>query len=439
MKNIIYLSCLRFSFQLILSEAVFLIGKEKKDNFHTRIFISYIGYFLAASLWYFILFQIPGMSPLINILYWVGMFILSMIPIKMSYELSWIEMLFVGSSGYAVEHIAFDIGKIIQYMINWQPEKMGVVADNLIFRILIYIFVAAVAYKLIVEPNKDKGEFKQGDYRTVKVTMITVLATIVLSIFYSNMIDSSQRNFLSEVVCPCYSTIACLLLIVMEYFFFRENRLERENETMEKLLQMAGSQQKSSKEAINIINIKCHDLKHQMKALSTISDESERLVYISEMQKAISIYDATYHTGCEALDYILREKTLLADEYKVTFSCMVDGSVMNFIRPADIYALIGNALDNAIESVQNERTEERIISLNIRKHNDMIIIHLENRCSRRITFLDGLPVTDKTDKNLHGIGTQSIRYIVQKYGGEFRFGNEDGMFTLDIIFNSDEH
>lgn len=71
---------------------------------------------------------------------------------------------------------------------------------------------------------------------------------------------------------------------------------------------MSDAQQKSAKEAIDIINIKCHDLKHQIGALAKMDDPLARSKYLQEVSEAVSIYDAVYHTGNKALDYILREK-----------------------------------------------------------------------------------------------------------------------------------
>lgn len=112
---------------------------------------------------------------------------------------------------------------------------------------------------------------------------------------------------------------------------------------------------------------------------------------------------------------------------------MVDGEAIVFMTSADIYALMGNALDNALERVLQEEDDERIISLHIKSRGQMILIHLENRCSREPLFQDGLPVTDKEDKRNHGFGVRSIRYITEKYDGELLMHVKNGRFFLDIL------
>ena len=426
-----YISFLRFSMQLIICESVFLVGRSRKPDSVGKAIAALAAYLALGSLWYGLLHMVPGRIPLLHILFYLGLVTLTMGAMRFCFDLPWIEMLFIATGGYAVEHIAFNVARIIRYATGLSAELMNPIPDFVLFRLLPYVLAAWAMYVLVIRPNRPKEEFRAGDLRMVFLAMTIMLAAIVLSVFYSS--ESDDPQVLTQVICPLYSTLCCMLVLLIEYYLFRENRLERENKTMEQMLQIAGAQQRSSKEAIDIINMKCHDLKHQIRALAAMNDAAKRKEYLEEVQKAVSIYDATYHTGCESLDYILREKALLSDEHQVQFSCMVDGRIIDYLHPADIYSLMGNALDNALESVLREPEEQRIMSLNISQHGQMVMIHLENWCSRTLEFREGLPVTDKADKDFHGFGVQSIRYIVRKYDGELIMRARDGIFCLDIL------
>lgn len=438
MESLRYISRLRFSIQLLICEAAFLIGRPRREGFIWRLAAAAAGYFLLASGWYALLHSVPGDSPWVKMVFWAGLFVLTLGGMGLCFDLSPMELLFVGTGGYATEHIAFGVAKILQYATGWYPERIGTVADHLVFRFGIYVAVAAVVYLLLIRRNRDKESFRPGDGRIALLALIMLLAAIILSVFYGDETYVAQRTLVSEVIFPLYSMVSCVLVMLMEYYVLRENTLKRDQEMMEQLLQMANAQQKSSKETIDIINMKCHDLKHQVSALAAMRDDAARSEYVAEVKKVVSIYDATYHTGCEVLDYILREKTLLANQYHVTFSCMADGSAIRFLSSADLYALLGNALDNALERIAQEEQDQRIISLQIRRSGEMVLIHLENRCSRVPEFQDGLPLTDKADKNAHGFGVKSIRYLAEKYGGELYIRVQNGMFTLDILIPQPE-
>ena len=127
------------------------------------------------------------------------------------------------------------------------------------------------------------------------------------------------------------------------------------------------NQYELSKQTIDIINIKCHDLKHQIHKLdgySTINNANKQ-----EIENALKIYDSTIKTGNNALDVILTEKSLLGNQKGISFNVIADGKILNFIDPTDIYALFGNAIDNALEALTNIDITNKTISIIIKKVN----------------------------------------------------------------------
>lgn len=432
MSGLGYFYCVRFSYQLIICEVAFLIGRPRRNRFAVRMTAGLIAYFLIAFLWNQLLNTLFAGYVLNRILLFLGLVALSMGLIWLGYDLIPIELLFVGSGGYALQHIAFALGKVVLYFAGWSEATLGTIPYTLLFCFPHYVMTAALVYIFLIRKNKQKETFKPYDKRMVILALAMLVAAIILSAFY--VADSMvHESFSTQVICPLYGMMCCTLVLLMEFSVLRENRHQIEQETIEQLLQMANAQRKISQETIAIINMKCHDLKHQIGALASMSDDAVRSKYVAEVQQAVSIYDMDYHTGCEALDYVLREKNLLAKERHITFSCMADGTAIAFMNPADIYALMGNALDNALERVSKEQEDQRIVSLLIKRTGNMVLLHLENQCSSPPQFQDGLPITDKEDKNAHGFGVRSICYLVKRYHGEVLMRAEDGTFCLDIL------
>ena len=114
-----------------------------------------------------------------------------------------------------------------------------------------------------------------------------------------------------------------------------------------------------AKENIDIINRKCHDLKHQIAALRDMCTKEEREKYIEEIQDSIQIYEAMVKTGNDVLDTILTEKSLACKENNIVVSCVADGKGLEFLHPIDLYTIFGNAMDNAIECVKNLQKQEK--------------------------------------------------------------------------------
>lgn len=428
------ISVLRFSIQLFLSESVFLIGMPRRRLFSLRVILSLLCYAFAGTGYYKLLYSLPINAVFPFITLWIGLFILSLCVIIICYDISFTELLFIGVGGYATEHIAFAAAKMVQFKTGLNENVLGPWWEYLLFRLLPYLLCSILLYFCVIRKNHERKNAGNTDIRILLLALVILFTAVVLSGLSDYPKIVPAQALYRNIICPLYSMVCAVLVIMLEFYFSRENRLTRERETMEQLLLMSYAQQKSSKEAIDIINVKCHDLKHQMRLLTRIDDEAERHQYIDEMRQAVSIYDATYHTGCEALDYILREKTLLCDEYGISLSCMADGSVLHFMGAPDIYALFGNILDNALESARKEQNpQKRLISFRLNRQGKMIHIHVQNTCPDAPQFLDGLPVTTKADTDHHGYGVRSIRYIVEKYQGELLMRVKENRFLLDIL------
>ena len=173
-------------------------------------------------------------------------------------------------------------------------------------------------------------------------------------------------------------------------------------------------------------------MKHQVSALCRQGQADPALM--EEIGQTVAVYDSEVQTGNGALDVVLTEKSFRCEQGRISFSCMLDGSLFDFMAAADIYSLFGNALDNAIESVAGEPEDHRFISMKAGRQGNLIFLHMENSCAAQLTFVDGLPVTTKTDSpGYHGYGVKSIRFLAEKYGGYAKMTLEDSVFALDVF------
>ncbi len=422
-----------FMLCLLLQEMVFVKGYQKREKYRLRSCVGFTGYLLSGVI-LLLLFQ-RGIFNTTAILMYLLVYVFSCLVLWNSYELKFVDLLYASSCGYAAQHIGSSLGAMVRYLTDLDHVHPYL---RYPIGILIQLVIALLMYVFVVQPHLHEGEQKEKDPRMVSLAIIVLVATIILSTQTDGNpgeLYDARALFLSGVICKSYGILLCMLIISMEFFISRMNHMEQQKLFMEGLIKKQAEQQKLSNESIAIINRKCHDMKYQMRLLKRETDEEKRSEYIDELRKAVAIYDSVYHTGNDALDMLLREKTLLCEEYEIQFSCMADGSVLNFMPADDIYVLLGNALDNAIEAViQEEDLERRVISLSITRKQGMPYIHLENYSKERHEFRDGLPQTTKEDKNYHGFGVQSIQYLSEKYGGTMVMQEEDMMFCLDILF-----
>ena len=133
-------------------------------------------------------------------------------------------------------------------------------------------------------------------------------------------------------------------------------------------------------------------------------------------------------------DTILTEKSLYCKDRGIQVSCVADGSQMDFINTIDLYALLGNALDNAMEAVEKFcEIEKRQIDVLIYRQQNFLVMNIINPIPEHLVYEEELPVTTKGDKKIHGFGLRSMQYIVRKYDGFLNISEEDGCFSLKIL------
>lgn len=226
----------------------------------------------------------------------------------------------------------------------------------------------------------------------------------------------------------------CAVMLYFQYTLFSKSAIKQELAALKRIWHQQKQQYQLSRETIAIINRKCHDLKHQVAAMRAMADSEERERYLSEIEGSVRIYDSIFQTGNEVLDTVLTEKSLTCEAGGIVFSCIVDGKSLAFLDPVDLYSMLGNALDNAIEGVrQLEEREKRLIDVLIRTENKLLLIQIVNPAAGPITFRDGLPASTKGDDGYHGFGLKSIRYTAQKYGGFLTVNLEHGCFVLRVL------
>ena len=239
-----------------------------------------------------------------------------------------------------------------------------------------------------------------------------------------------------SILYSVYSTyivgdLFCLLLL---FNLFYESGLKQKYRIMEQLLYAEQRMQKMNRENTELINRKCHDLKQQINALRSMGKSAEMDAYLREIEQATEFYESNIRTGNKMLDLLLMEKLLYCKQHRIKLSCIVEGEKLAFIDSMDLYSLFGNALDNAIESVVQETdVEKRTISFKVASQGKILSIHFENYIGHELEFADDLPLTTKSDKEYHGFGMMSIRYIVEKYGGTMQISATDNLFQLNIL------
>lgn len=439
----------RYITGLLISVFLFCIYAVPKKNFFlTRVIIGYcVG--LVGAMSYLPLYNYIHSNPhngvLVSVPYWFFMSFVPVVFCNFCFEMRIGSTLLRCLIGSTVESMVTTIVRnlIVLTCFPEFPEKYTFL--YVIVTVAIYVVSYYCAYRFVAKKmQKDDGEL----YVNVPQTTITFLciyifyiATIATAkLICENIILPLQQSdsFVGIFYFLRYFSVAimvllnlCMLIIV--YYVYEVVVLQNEKRFFNQLLTEKQAQYEFSKENIELINRKCHDLKHQLKALE-VANENEREEMIRETRKAMKFYDAVVKTGNEVLDTILTEKSVLCANRNIKLSCMANTNHLERIRVIDLYTMLGNAIDNAIECVDHfTNDEKKVISLSVKEQGKMIYISVENYYEGTIKFHRGYPVTQKKDKQNHGFGVKSIHMIAKRYGGDIRVSTQNQIFLLQII------
>ena len=422
--------------EILVAEMFVAKNFEKKNNFYLRFFGS-IAVMLFLTVWieviYFLVtgnqFNYGAPSDTTGIIfkmfYYLIIFVMTVFCLWFSYDQSFILFLVCGSIGYAIQYLASSSNLLLIGFIDKVPQPYYTILS-----IFIWLITRLVVYFIVFKILKDRRfeeEYYQGNNRSkVVILFLVILVFICLSrLIY----DDPAPSTFAKIAEPLYAILCSSLILAIQLSMSKIDYVTKELLDVKELLSQERKQYLLTKENIEIINEKCHDLKHQISILR----ENKSDKYISQIENAIMIYDSTVKTGSNVLDILLTEKKLQCEPRNIKLTTVVNGKLLEFMDEMDVYSLFGNALSNAIESVSLfEKEEKRHIAITVKRIGDMCSIHIENPYEGEIQFVDDLPQTSK-DKKWHGYGMKSMNRIVSSYDGIMSCTAKDGLFALDIL------
>lgn len=427
-------SILFFAGQLYFCELMFLIDKPKRKLFPLRMIFGFAAYL---TLSYFITW-IPLQHYLMMMFWYIGIIIYSLALNLFVFKANLFEDVFALNAGYAIQNGIFSLNSVVGFFLpsfdfsTWS----GRLSYDVLFQILPYVLFWIPFYFIVVKKRVQNGILAKQNWKVFLMLVIVVAVTICLGVLSGYRFgDYIQYNrFQSQVIFRISIIICCILMLVLQFSICTIDKNKRDIDLLNCMIEMQKNQYQLSKNTIDLLNVKFHDLKHQLSSIQLLNDD-EKAKQLEEVKKKASVYNSIAKTGNASLDLVLMEKNLLCHKYNIALSYIVkNGSEMSFIQAGDLYSILANAFDNAIDYVKNLDDEKKYINLNISKKLDKFFLHMDNYLEKTPVMEDGLPVsTKKEEKELHGYGIRSMKMIAEKYGGELSVTVLRNSFELNIM------
>lgn len=428
-----------FLFELLAAEGVFAYKLRRRTHFAGRLLAA-----AAVCTVFSIYYPLLDYSVVYNSGIFFSIFLVTLAGFKLCFDESWWNIMFCGIAAYSVRHIAFvaynmlvsglrldrilgEMGAALNPYGNYGLEG-GMNPLTAIVYADCYILVYWYFGFFLNERMKRNEDLSLGRKPLIVFSGLLVAVDIILHMVTVMNADIDRVSMLME---NGYNLLCCVLVLFMQFGVLSRTRLEHSNDQLQKMLAQKEAQYEIRRESMDIINIKHHDLKHQLRLLRQVVDQKT----LRGMEDAVRQYDTIVKTGNEYLDLILTEKSMLCQAKGILFTYIADGRKLSFMESGDVYSLFGNATENAIEYVEKLSDEEkRFIHLSVKQVGGLITIHTENYFEGGDWSMDkGLPATTKENKSYHGFGLRSIRMTAEKYGGEMSVHAGDRLFCVDVI------
>ncbi|MBR2812881.1 MAG: GHKL domain-containing protein [Solobacterium sp.] len=425
---------LRYVWELIIAQAVFLYPMLKKKEKSLLLVLVEMAAFSLVAMGYFPIRTIAIEQSLlgrsaIHIAWYSFLELLTIAYMKYSFSLTWSDALYIGTCGYAAMHLVYVFVHEILYL-GLLPQ----LSEQFLIYFLLTVFNCFLLYYLlyrIFSPWLQRYDgLRIPDNLPVIIALTIVLIQLIVCSFTGQHVFRSGP--LLNYAGAAMDGIFCIAILLVEYITIRMMCSLRDTAVMERLLHESEAHYTFTKEVMEQIRKSSHDMKHVLQALAVMSPE-EQQDYIRHETKVLEQFDELVHTKNEVLNTILTEKSILCRSRGIRFSCSADDTDLGFRSISDLYILLGNALDNAIEYVEHyEEKEKRLVTVSLKRNHSFFSIQVTNCFDGSLQMQDGLPETTKADRMMHGIGLRSIRSIADKYHGAMCIDASDGMFTLQV-------
>lgn len=401
--------------QIFVVSALLLKGSPRRKNFLFRYLLALLGMILIAL---FLPAWINNDNKIVNILYesvglcvgtlgYAGLFLIP-------YDVKWYKSVFAVCLGYNIQHTIFAFFDLL-------PKEFSMVTP---WSELLQICICTVLGLLLSKAVEKLFSIPKLPSSLVLVLISTFLVNVLLSVMNDKIGDEY-----ATLIIRLETIVHCISIIFFSVIVSNSIRDQSRNEMVKLKLESSKSDFNSAKYDFEQLRIRNHDLKHFIHDFEgKLSDED-----LARIDAMIDQNDIYYTEMNSPLDYVLMKKREICLRNKIEFTFNGNSNIVSFMKEGHAYALFENLIDNAIEAASKiQDQDKRVISLNISKEKETVIIECSNYYQGKLNEKNGSLRTTKKHSEYHGLGISSIKRIVAKYGGTYHSEYGDGKFHTFI-------
>lgn len=319
---------------------------------------------------------------------------------------------------------------------------------NLVIQKDLYRFVGVVVIQIVLfylTRFMIKRTKKDSTYSLKWNEWFVLLIIPVISIFTMSFVSLIIINIEDQLspmqhIFSILSILGILMTNSLVYVLYVNMQKDHAKQLEYSILQQAFKSQEKSVEETKILyqsvrSIR-HDLKQHFQVALTMLHSGKNNEAVDYMEK----YNDTVLDGIsnkvfcdnDVVNYIINSKSKICSDRHIKIYIYIANEIPEF-SDLDLCVLLGNALDNAIEGVSGEGSNE--IYLELRNVDNFFMISVKNTIINSVLEDNPNLISTKNEKEVHGLGILSMKEVVQKYNGSIEFYESDNKFCCDMLLD----
>lgn len=271
------------------------------------------------------------------------------------------------------------------------------------------------------------------------MTLLIMAAVFTTALFMEQLLPYYEPVYGVSFIMVGYAALLigmfCILWRDMVDAFRNRVIFLEENERMTRQLSMQKEHYRHINESMEETRRLRHDMRHYLRMLSTMADEGnvgEIRRFLRQVVPAAEEGNPLIYTGNYALNAVLSHYLARARRSGIETDVSLSLPPAPMLPEEDICVIFGNLLENAIEACERQEEDaRRYLFLRSSQEEGRLLIVMDNSYEGNVRYSQGYFCSSK--RNGVGIGVESVKAIVKRYGGTAFFEPEDGRFKVSIV------
>ncbi|MDO5111768.1 MAG: GHKL domain-containing protein [Clostridia bacterium] len=264
------------------------------------------------------------------------------------------------------------------------------------------------------------------------LSLAPMFATLSFSIWnglFHHNIDAAQLR-LAYTTLP-FVVLSAVALLIAATVLSQHEKWQRAAQLSDMRTLYYGSLQKQETQVRTLR----HDLRNHLtvaQGLLQCGDVERAKAYLAELSDSPALHGVRRICQNDTANVVLSCKLEQMEDMGVAADFLITLPPKLPVADADLCALLGNALDNAMEAAA--RSADQTVVLRMRADRGMLMLRVENAFAQEPVKQNGVFRTAKSDAASHGFGIQGMQAIAEQYHGTLHTQIRDDRFELLVCF-----